>query len=503
MQQVKIADNDTLLGDLQQARNVQAQLLELQRQTMENGRPMTTELAMLIENMQQNMSQIETKLRLSGQEVPLNRSSSLSFASTPQAPPGDARLNARPQAQHQAFPSPNRGDTGGEMALVPAGSAPGRSASASQFQESLADGLAGMATADVAERAGGELRVGSIDVTDRTAENAHNEQGPPQGDDANDSSAEEDQAPQEQAQLLAPPALAIDSAVSGSAPTTASTTEASGAVKVIGADGSQSTAPAPLKTANIGGTASMLARLSAFKAQKAATTVAAPLSASPEEDASDEQRLATPAATADADTADVGEAREEQVAETVDKKLDAAADDAGTPLRPTTPPRRGQGAGAKSEAQKALTKKRAEIQRRKKAEAAKKQKVDATAGEAPEKPEPEPEPEPEPGSDLPGDDHAEKDSSATSSTDTAEGDRGERPVEETNTGQSKRTDIAAAIAARKRAAGKKAALQSKSNRAGAPPGAKGKSDDTKARILAAKAKKKKETPAQAKADTAP
>ena len=104
---------------------------------------------------------------------------------------------------------------------------------------------------------------------------------------------------------------------------------------------------------------------------------------------------------------------------------------------------------------------------------------------------------------MPGDSHAEEDSSATASTDAAEGDGGERLADETDTRQSKRTDIAAAIAARKRAASKKAALQSKSNRAGTPPRAKGKNDDTKAKILAAKARKKKEALAQAKADSGP
>jgi hypothetical protein len=152
--------------------------------------------------------------------------------------------------------------------------------------------------------------------------------------------------------------------------------------------------------------------------------------------------------------------------------------------------------------QKALAKKRAET-RRKKAEAATK-KAYAAAGEAPKQPEPEPEPEPEREREPePTPNNDAGDTADTASTDAKKEERGERLVDKTDIGQSKRTDIAAAIAARKKAAGKKAALQSKSNRAGTPPRAKGTSDATKAKILAAKARKKKEASAQAKPDAAP
>ena len=498
-QQVKIANNDTLLGDLQQARDVQAQLLELRRQTIANGRPMTTELDMLLQNMEDNMKQIEAKLRLSGQEVPLNRSTSLTHA--PMPPPGDAYLNARPQALHQmpgssasTFPSqPSRGDTGAQMELVPAGSpAVSLGRSTTQFEHNVADGLAGIATAEVEERSGGERPVDNVDVTD-------------QRDDASDSSAPEDHASQEQAQLLAAPARS------------ASTTEA---VKLQAADDSQSTvrALAPLKASSIGGTASMLARLSAFKAQKAAAIVAEPPSESPEEELNDEHNLAGPAASDDSDTAPqpqdsmpvredstgaavdtqgtaeqggtsgTGAARGEEIAETTDAQQKATTADASTPIRPTTPPARGQEAGAKSEAAQkvALAKKRAEVQRRKKLEAAKKKKAQAAAAvpDQPDQPEQD-------GSDLPGGNHADS-TPASVLADAGEEDGGERPAEATDGAQTKRTDIAAAVAARKKAASKKAALSSKSKR-----------DDTKARILAAKARKAKEAAAQAKPDTAP
>ena len=76
IQQVKIASNGTLLGDLQHARDVQAQLLDLRRQAIENGRPIPPELEMHLRNLDEHMSKIETQLPRSGQEVPPHRSTS-------------------------------------------------------------------------------------------------------------------------------------------------------------------------------------------------------------------------------------------------------------------------------------------------------------------------------------------------------------------------------------------------------------------------------------------
>jgi hypothetical protein len=327
--EVRTAGTDGLLGDLQQAREVYGQLLGLRRQTIANGRPVTPELDMLLRNMDKDMQQIETKLRISGQEVPLNRLASVSSAEdVPGPPPGASPPVGRPQAGG-GLPAPPRQTFGSSEPILPSPRPTGTSTAGMEQEqgpplgeqppppqaatvvsaesESAARfraGLAGMAQLEQSERMDDE-------------DDQHQEQEQPQDDGVSEELQEDEEQNEEhdeEGQLLEAPALSV-----GGSDHDVDTTKTSALpppalappMAPLGSGtGAQAVTLPPLKPASsssgFGGTASMLARLSAFKAEKekavSATTATEgsesgpaailppvlPALASPEEDVNDD-----------------------------------------------------------------------------------------------------------------------------------------------------------------------------------------------------------------------